>query len=71
MQPATIDPTLDLCTLHQVPITAGWVDRGSAEYDVYPTLLHMASIGNRTPDLLILSPPPYPLGHIYACSHNA
>ena len=40
----------------------GWVDRGSVEYEVCPTLLHMASTGNRTPDLLILSPTPYPLG---------
>ena len=42
----------------------GWVDRGSVEYEVCPTLLHMANIGNRTPDLLILSPTPYPLGHV-------
>ena len=42
----------------------GWVDRGSVEYEVCPTLLHMASTGNRTPDLLILSPTPYPLGHM-------
>ena len=44
----------------------GWVDRGSVEYEVCPTLLHMASTGNRTPDLLILSPTPYPLGHVAA-----
>ena len=42
----------------------GWVDRGSVVYEVCPTLLHMASTGNRTPDLLILSPTPYPLGHM-------
>ena len=42
----------------------GWVGRGSVEYEVCPTLLHMASTGNRTPDLLILSPTPYPLGHV-------
>ena len=48
---------------HQVPITAGWVNRGIVEYKVCLTLLHMASTGNRTPDLLILSPMPYPLGH--------
>ena len=41
-----------------------WVDRGSVEYKICPTLLHMASTGNRTPDLLILSPTPYPLGHM-------
>ena len=34
------------------------------EYEVCPTLLHMASTGNRTPDLLILSSTPYPLGHM-------
>ena len=27
----------------------GWVDRGSMEYEVYPTLLHMASTGNPRP----------------------
>ena len=42
----------------------GWVDRGSVEYEVCPTLLHVASTGKRTPDLLILSPMPYPLGHM-------
>ena len=42
----------------------GWVDRGSVEYEVCLTLLHMASTGNQTPDLLILSPMPYPLGHM-------
>ena len=41
-----------------------WVDRGSVEYEVCLTLLHMASTGNRTPNLLILSPMPYPLGHM-------
>ena len=41
-----------------------WVDRDSVEYKVCPTLLHMASIGNQTPYLLILNPMPYPLGHI-------
>ena len=44
-QPATIDPTLDLCTHYS------WVDRGSVEYEVCPTLLYMAGTGNRTPDL--------------------
>ena len=29
-----------------------------------PTLLNMASTGNRTPGLLILSPTSYPLGHM-------
>ena len=40
----------------------GSVGRGSVEYEVCLTLLHMASSGNRTPDHLILSPMPYPLG---------
>ena len=31
------------------------MDQGSVEYEVCPTLLHMASTGNRTSDLLILS----------------
>ena len=35
------------------------------EYEVCLTLLHIASTGNQTPDLLILSPYlPYPLGHV-------
>ena len=34
----------------------GWVDRSSVEYEVCPTLLHMVSTGNRTPDLLIFIP---------------
>ena len=42
----------------------GWVDQGSVEYEVFPTLLHVARTGNRTTDLLILSPTPYPLGHM-------
>ena len=41
-----------------------WVDQGSVEYEACPTLLHVTSTGNRTPNLLILSPMPYPLGHI-------
>ena len=43
----------------------GWVDQGSLEYNVFPTLLHMANTGNRTPYLLILSLTPYPLGHMF------
>ena len=39
----------------------GWVDQGSVEYEVCPTLPNMASTGNRTLDLLILSPTPYSL----------
>ena len=45
----------------------GWVDRGSVEYEVCPTLLRMASSGNRTRDHLILSPMLYPLGHMLPC----
>ena len=54
----------NLGSVHQVPNMAGWTqavwqcDWGN----VCPTLLHMASTGNRTSDLLILSPMPYPLG---------
>ena len=57
-QPATIDPTFDLCTRYQLWL----VDRGSVEYKVYAK--HMARTGNQTPDLLILSPMPYPLSHV-------
>ena len=54
----------NLWSVHQVP-HYGWVDRGSVEYEVYPTLLHMASTGNwHTPDLLILSTTTYPLGNM-------
>ena len=42
----------------------GWVGCGSVEYEVYPTLPYMANTGNGTPDLLILSPTPYPLDHM-------
>ena len=42
----------------------GWIDCFNVEYKVCPTLLHMDSTGNRTPDLLISNPMPYPLGHI-------
>ena len=48
----------------------GWVDRGKVGYEVCPTLLDMASSGNRTPDHLVLSPTPYPLSHMlpqYIC----
>ena len=41
-----------------------WVGRGSMEWEVCPTLPHKTSCGNRTPDLLILSQTPYPLGHM-------
>ena len=40
-QPATIDPWICAPGTHY-----GWVDRGSVEYEVCPTLLHMASTGN-------------------------
>ena len=42
----------------------GWVNQGSVEYEVWPKLLHMASTGNQTPDLLIGSPTQYPLGYM-------
>ena len=43
-----------------------WMDRGSVEYEVCLTLLHMASTGNRAPDLLLLDPTPYPRGHLFS-----
>ena len=58
MQPADIDPTLDMCT------RAGWT-QAAVEFKVCPTLLHMSSAGNRTPDPLILSPKPYPVGYMF------
>ena len=74
-QPATIDPTLDLCTryplrlggprqcgIRSLPDTSTHGQHWESSYST--TLLHMASTGNRTPDLLILSPTPYPLGHV-------
>ena len=65
MQPATIDPTLDLCTRYPLRLGGPSVDQvwsGSVEHEVCSTILHMASTGNRTPDLLILSPMAYPRG---------
>ena len=47
-----------------------WVDQGSVEHEVCPTLLHMTSTGIRTLDLLILSPTPYPLGHMLPKCHS-
>ena len=38
--------------------------------EVCQTLLHMASTGNRAPDLLIFSPMPYLLGHMLQCIWN-
>ena len=49
----------------------GWVDQGSVEYEAYPSPLHMANTGNRTPDLLMLSPMPYPRGHMLPCTPRA
>ena len=40
------------------------MDQGSVEYQVFLTLVHMTSTENRAPDLLILSPVPYPVGHL-------
>ena len=55
-QPATIDPNLDLCTRNsdQVLIMAGQTETVWNTNFARPLLL-MASTGNRTPDLLILS----------------
>ena len=39
------------------------------EYEVCPTLLHMTSTGNQTPDLLISNPIPYKLGHMLPYVH--
>ena len=57
----------NLGSVHQGAIT---VDRGNVGYEVCPTLLHIASNGNRTLDLLILSPTPHPLGHNVRCLSN-
>ena len=35
------------------------------EYEVCPTLLHMTSVGNGSPDLLILNLMPYPFGRMF------
>ena len=43
----------------------GLVDQGSVEYEVCLTCLHMTTTRNRTPNLLIFSPMPYPLGHMF------
>ena len=60
-------------TIHNFPIFHSnfsfftyycWVGRGSMELEVCLTLLHITSSGNRTPDLLILRPMPYPLVHM-------
>ena len=40
------------------------VDRGCVEYEICPSVLHVTSTGNQTPDLLILSPTPYPPDHM-------
>ena len=64
MQPAAIDGTLDVCVC-TLGTHCYWMDRGSVEYKVCPTLLHMTSAENRTPDLLILSPTACPLCHVY------
>ena len=46
--PLLIEPRICAPSTHY-----GWVDRGSVEYEVCRTLLHMTSTGNRTPDLRI------------------
>ena len=47
-----------------------WVDR-AIEWEVCPTLLHMTNDENRTPGLFILSPMPYPLGHMLPHGESA
>ena len=47
-------------SFHQVPITARWTEAVWNE----KCARHMTSSGNRIPDLLILSPTPYPQGHM-------
>ena len=39
-------------------------DRGSVEYEVCPTLLHITTTGNPTTHLLIMNPNQCPLGHV-------
>ena len=53
MQPATVVPTLDLCTSYPL-ITYGWIVQGSVEYEDCRTFLHKTSGGNRTQDILTL-----------------
>ena len=50
----------NLGSVHQVPITAGWT---KAVWNMKFSR-HIASTGNRSPDLLILSPTSYPLGYM-------
>ena len=50
--------------LHSTRYPSRWVGTGRLEWEVYLTRLHMTSTGNWTPDFLILSPVPYPLGHM-------
>ena len=50
---------LQFCTFCMTVPTAGCTE-GSMEWAVYPTHLHATISGNWTPDLLILSPIPYP-----------
>ena len=74
MQPATIDPTVDLWTRYPFNYRCGLVPEpgvsGTLECKVCPTLLYITSTGNRAADLLISVP--YPLGWVlrndwYSC----
>ena len=57
---ATIDPTLDLCTRYPV-----WLGgRRQCGVRSLPNAPYVVNTGNGTPDLLILSPTPYPLDHM-------
>ena len=58
MRPATINATLDLCTKY--PFRQDGQRQCGIQSLHDP--LHMTSTGNRTLDLLILSPMPYPFG---------
>ena len=64
-QPATIDPTSDLCTRY--PLRLGGLRqcgiRSLPDTSTHGQHWEIPS-GNPTPNLLILSPTPYPLGHM-------
>ena len=63
-QPATIDPTLDQCIRYPLRLGGPRQCGIQSTNTNTKTLLHMASTANWTPGLLILSPMPYPLGHM-------
>ena len=67
MNTAAIDPILDLCTWY--PLQLGGL-RQCGIQSLPETLVHMAKPGSRTPDLLILSPVPYPPRHMFSICTN-